>query len=301
MGRDKALLPWRETDLLGHAIARLRAVTPDVVILSGSEPRYGDRGLAVLTDRGDGDGPIAGLDAGLEHAGDRPVLLLAVDLPLVPVALLGWLAESLDGADAVVPVSVRGPEPLSAAYDPACLPAIRARVAAGVRRMTAFWPDVRVREVQATELRRFGDPETMFLNVNEPVDLQRAVTLSALTGTACGLSRRFLGRGGESRGDPRGPARRVIERSSLEQDDGEFEEAVTDAAQGSGVVQAAGTHGLVEPCVVGIVQRGIPRPVVHRVSQSGIARVAHLDDAAAAALLRDGCAATRGPQQGVVS
>ncbi len=185
MGRDKALLPWRETDLLGHAIARLRAVTPDVVILSGSEPRYGDRGLAVLTDRGEGDGPIAGLDAGLEHAGDRPVLLLAVDLPLVPVALLGWLAESLDGADAVVPVSVRGPEPLSAAYAPACLPAIRARVAAGVRSMTAFWPDVRVREVRTAELRplrRPGDDVPQRQQSGGPAEGRRALSRNGGSG-----------------------------------------------------------------------------------------------------------------------
>ena len=50
--------------------------------------------------------------------------------------------------------------------------------------MTSFWPDVRVREVRTAELVRFGDPDTMFLNVNEPEDLQRAVELSAVTGSA---------------------------------------------------------------------------------------------------------------------
>jgi molybdopterin-guanine dinucleotide biosynthesis protein A len=44
MGRDKALVPWAEGDLLGHALARLRAVTGDVRILCGPEPRYRDGG-----------------------------------------------------------------------------------------------------------------------------------------------------------------------------------------------------------------------------------------------------------------
>ena len=182
MGRDKALLPWRDDDLLGHALARLALVAEEVAVLCGPEPRYADRGAPVVTDRDAGDGPVVGLLAGLEHARGRPVVLLAVDLPLVPAALLRRLADALAGGDAVVPVSSGGPEPLCAAYGPACLPAIRARLARGERKMTAFWPDVRVREVLPAELAPFGDPEAMFLNVNEAADLERAVRLSAATG-----------------------------------------------------------------------------------------------------------------------
>jgi molybdopterin-guanine dinucleotide biosynthesis protein A len=177
MGRDKALLPWGSGDLLDHAIARLAAAVPEVAILCGPVARYADRGSPVLLDPETGDGPIAGLEAGLAHAGGRPVLLLAVDLPLVPAALLRALVDALPGHDAVVPRSSRGPEPLSAAYGPACLAAITARLAAGERRMTAFWPDVRVREMGGPELARFGDPEAMFLNVNEEADLARAAAL----------------------------------------------------------------------------------------------------------------------------
>jgi molybdopterin-guanine dinucleotide biosynthesis protein A len=178
MGRDKALLPWPDADLLGHAIARLLSATRDVAVLSGKEVRYADRGRPVLTDHDAGDGPVAGLVSGLEHAGGRAVLLLAVDLPLVPVALLRALVSLLPDADAVVPVSPLGPEPLCAAYGPSCLDAVRARLGRGERKMTAFWPDVRVLRVAPPDLERFGDPETMFLNVNEPGDLERALGLA---------------------------------------------------------------------------------------------------------------------------
>jgi molybdopterin-guanine dinucleotide biosynthesis protein A len=178
MGRDKALLPWAGSDLLGHAIARLAGVASDVVLLCGPARRYAERGLPVLPDRDEDGGPVAGLEAGLAHASGRAVVLLAVDLPLVPAALLRALVDGLDGRDAAVPVTPRGREPLCAAYGPACLGALRARVAAGERKMSAFWPDVRVREVGPAALAAFGDPETMFLNVNEPGDLERAASLS---------------------------------------------------------------------------------------------------------------------------
>ena len=177
LGRDKALVPWAGGDLLDHAVARLAAVVPEVAILCGPSPRYADRGRPVVLDRSGGDGPISGLEAGLAHAAGRPVLLLAVDLPLAPIALLRALVDTLAGLDAVVPASPRGPEPLCASYGPGCLAAIAARLAKGERRMTAFWPDVRVRELRGPELARFGDPEAMFLNVNEEADLARARVL----------------------------------------------------------------------------------------------------------------------------
>ena len=171
MGRDKALLPWGETDLLDHALERLRAVANDVRILCGAERRYLERGLPVEPDLARSVGPLAGVLTGLATAPGRPGLFLAVDLPRVPVGLLRRLAERAEDGDAVVPVSPRGPEPLCAVYGPACFAPIRRRMAAGDFRMTGFWPDVRVLELGVAELAAFGDPADLFLNLNAPTDL----------------------------------------------------------------------------------------------------------------------------------
>jgi molybdopterin-guanine dinucleotide biosynthesis protein A len=171
MGRDKALLPWGGADLLHHAAARLREVTDEVRILCGPATRYLERGLRVHADVVAGAGPLGGVLTGLTAAAARPGLFLAVDLPHVPVALLARLVERVEGWDAVVPVSPRGPEPLCAVYGPACREPIRRRVAAGDLKMTAFWPEVRVLEVGPEELRAFGDLGRMFRNLNEPTDL----------------------------------------------------------------------------------------------------------------------------------
>ena len=171
MGRDKALLPWGETDLLGHALARLREVARDVRILCGAETRYLERGVPVETDPVRGAGPLAGVLAGLTAAPGRPGLFLAVDLPQVPVGLLRRLVERAEDGDAVVPVSPRGPEPLCAVYGPGCLEPIRRRIAAGDSKMTAFWPAVRVIELGTAELAAFGDPGDLFRNLNTPADL----------------------------------------------------------------------------------------------------------------------------------
>ncbi len=174
MGRDKALLGWADTDLLGHALARLAAVTGDVRILAGSRPRYLDRGLPVHLDPRPGEGPLGGLLAALEAIDGRIGLLLAVDLPFVPIALLSRLLDAAHEADAVVPLSTRGPEPLCAAYGAACLPAIRACVRRGDLRMTSFWPEIRLRTLGADALADLGDPDALFRNLNTPEDYTRA-------------------------------------------------------------------------------------------------------------------------------
>ena len=195
MGSDKALLPWSASDLLDHALVRLRAVTPDVRILSGPELRYPDRGVPVLRDLVPDAGSLGGVLAGLEALAQRGAgggagggaasdagLFLGIDLPFVTVSLLARLAALAEGFDAVVPVSPGGPEPLAALYRPACLPPIRRRMAEGRFEMTAFWPEVRVRTVEGDELRALGDPMRLFRNLNTRADYEHARAEAAAAG-----------------------------------------------------------------------------------------------------------------------
>jgi molybdenum cofactor guanylyltransferase len=170
MGRDKALLPWRDGTLLDHALARLRQVTPDVRILSGPSRRYADRGASVHTDVVAGLGPLGGLLTALETSTAEHALVLAVDLPQVPVALLSFLVASAPGHDVSVPVTARGAEPLCAVYARTCLAPIREGVARGELRMTSFWTGLRVRTIGEAELARWGAVEELFVNVNAPED-----------------------------------------------------------------------------------------------------------------------------------
>lgn len=173
MGRDKALLPWDKATLLDHTLARLREVCPEVRILCGPEPRYADRGVPLDVDDVLEAGALGGVLRGLRRLEDGAAgVFLAVDLPLVPAALLAHLIERSQGVDAVVPISPSGPEPLCAVYRESCLQAIERRIAAGEPKMTSFWPDVLVREIPVAELATFGDPAAIFRNVNSPEDYE---------------------------------------------------------------------------------------------------------------------------------
>ena len=175
MGRDKAVLPWGTATLLDHAIARLRAVCHEVRVLSGGERRYADRGLPVDVDGVADGGPLAGLASALSVAAPRAVLLLGVDMPFVTVPLLARIRDALAGADAAIPVLAAGAEPLCAAYGPACGAAVADALAAGERKMTSFWPRVRVRRLDEDDLAPLGPSAPLFRNLNDPADYDAAL------------------------------------------------------------------------------------------------------------------------------
>ncbi|MBL8960688.1 MAG: molybdenum cofactor guanylyltransferase, partial [Gemmatimonadetes bacterium] len=120
-------------------------------------------------------GSLGGIHAALVHAA-TPVLVVAWDMPFVPVSLARQLRAAGEGADAVLPESGsrRGVEPLCAWYGPACIPAIEQRLAEGDRRVIGFLDLVRVVRMAAEEVAQHGDPEHIFSNVNTPEELQLA-------------------------------------------------------------------------------------------------------------------------------
>lgn len=174
MGRDKARLAWGTGSLLEHAARRVLGACGNVEILCGPERRYEDLGFPVRVDVVRDAGPLGGLLTALETGDD--VLLLGVDLPAVPEALLGRLVELRAEADIIAPVLPSGPEPLCAVYAGGCRAAVAQAVERADLRMRGFWKGLRVRELREPELSAFGDPRALFRNVNTPEDYAGAST-----------------------------------------------------------------------------------------------------------------------------
>ncbi len=67
--------------------------------------------------------------------------------------------------------------PLCAVYSPACREPIERAFARGDLRMISFHDSVRVGTLSLDRVRAVGDPGTLFFNVNDAADLERAETL----------------------------------------------------------------------------------------------------------------------------
>ncbi len=128
-----------------------------------------------------GAGPLGGIAAALAWAQeqDRPgAVCVACDLPFVAAGLLRHLATRgvRSGVRALVPAGGGrwGVEPLCAYYSCAALSAVRRRARSGDLQLGALLAELGAHIVPASIVRRYGDPEMTFLNVNTPADRRRA-------------------------------------------------------------------------------------------------------------------------------
>ncbi len=193
MGQSKALLPLPPNNqpLLQALVERLRVLSPQHTLIIANDPTFRQQvdlgnDITWLTDAYPAAGPLGGLATALATCADWAIFV-ACDMPLLNPALFTYfctLAAESDASgaerwDAIVPVIGNYPEALHSLYHRRCLPAIAARLAAGERRATCFFPDVRVRYVNEEELRRIDRELHSFLNANTPAEWVQALALLA--------------------------------------------------------------------------------------------------------------------------
>ena len=181
-GTPKGLLTVGDRRILDRVVDAVQAVTGERPLLIANAPDAASwrPDLETLPDVRPGLGTLGGIYTAVT-ASAGPVLCVAWDMPFVPEGLLRLLRDRMgpDTYDAVLPESSgrRGLEPLCAVYGPACAPAIARRLDQGDLMAISFHADVRVGIVPLAEVRRFGDPDELFFNVNTPDDLARAEAL----------------------------------------------------------------------------------------------------------------------------
>ena len=135
MGQDKAALDYHGESLLRHQAYKLRRLgIEDLVIAGGGISLPGAR---TVQDRFPGRGPLGGLHAALECVQNPSALVLPVDTPLVPEALLLELLAAHQGG-VTVAAAFDNIEPLIGVYDKALVPLCRELLESGrcsVRRL----------------------------------------------------------------------------------------------------------------------------------------------------------------------
>ena len=161
LGGAKATAVLEGRPLAAHAVAALRAVVDEVVVVAKPGTALPDLGVPVWFDEDEGFHPRHGLVATLRGAAGAPVLVLAVDLPRVTPDDLHRLLGA--GGTAVARGGGRL-QPLCARYAPSALAVLEAAPAgealtATVRRLDPVEVDV---------------PGSSLTNVNTPGDLLNA-------------------------------------------------------------------------------------------------------------------------------
>ena len=111
------------------------------------------------------------LAAILKHIEGEAAFILGVDLPFVDERIIQRLLRSFAGnpeAEAMIPVTPRGPEPLCAVYTRRLFPRIEASLSAGEHRLQSLFETGRILRVP------FEDTAP-FANLNRPEEYEKAM------------------------------------------------------------------------------------------------------------------------------
>ncbi len=180
MGSPKAALPWGSGTLLAHVCALVAEAVdgPLVVVRAPGQELPGlAAGILVAEDAPEGDGPLAGILAGLTAVGGQAdaAYVSAVDMPSLLPSFVRRVLQGLDDAtDVVLPEAHGHRHPLAAAYRTAVAGQLAAIVAAGGLKPAELYAVVRTRVVGpewllADAVLRAEDPALDSLtNVNDP-------------------------------------------------------------------------------------------------------------------------------------
>jgi molybdopterin-guanine dinucleotide biosynthesis protein A len=167
MQRDKAAIEYRPGETQLDAAMKLLAPRVARAFVSVRADQAGDAARSRhprIVDRGDVEGPIAGIRAALDEHPGAAWLVLACDLPFLDARTLDALIAGRDVAgDATAFRSSHDglPEPLCAIYEPASVAAIDAHIASGRNCPRKFLLQARTRLLDQPNPRALDNVNTL--------------------------------------------------------------------------------------------------------------------------------------------
>jgi len=174
MGADKAFVALEGRTLLARALDLARSVTHDVRIVGGAA-KFAVF-APVVEDVFPGCGPLGGIHAALKASQAELNLILAVDMPFVPPALLPFLLTRARNSSAMVtvPRAFGGWQPLCGVYRRVFADVAERALLAGGYKIDALFGEGRTHAVGEDELEAAGFSASVFRNLNTKEELEAA-------------------------------------------------------------------------------------------------------------------------------
>lgn len=173
MGFDKAFAEIGGRPILKIQLALLRKLFDRVIIVTNTPQRYKFKGVKVIGDTFVKCGPLAGIHSALCASDSFYNFVVACDMPFLNPGLIKYMVSKAPGFDAVVPRLKNGYEALFAIYSKDCKSVIYQSIISSELKVSKIFKKIRLNQVSEAQVRRFGDPRTMFANINSAEDLCR--------------------------------------------------------------------------------------------------------------------------------
>ncbi len=177
MGEDKALKPFLGRALIQRVIDRLTPIADELIVTTNRPDEYTFLNVRLVSDLKPGRGALGGLYIAIASATSPLVAVAACDMPFASRIFFEGARRLMvkEDTDVVIAKTDEGYEPFHALYRrETCLPAIESAIEADQWKVIAWFPRVRVRELNAQEIKEFDPSGLCFWNLNTPEEFLEA-------------------------------------------------------------------------------------------------------------------------------
>ncbi|MEA2101317.1 MAG: molybdenum cofactor guanylyltransferase [Thermodesulfobacteriota bacterium] len=179
-GRDKVIEPFQESTLVGHVTKSISPLFKKIILVGHKREALGD--IQVVEDIMPGLGPLGGIYSALCAIKTRYCFVFAADMPRLNPAFIKYMITRAKNAEIIIPGWSRGREPLHAIYSQELIPKIRTLLKKNSLQIFSLLKESDTLFIGENTIRRFGDPERIFANINTLHDI------SGLTGNTIAAS-----------------------------------------------------------------------------------------------------------------
>jgi molybdopterin-guanine dinucleotide biosynthesis protein A len=179
-GRDKALVEIDGMAMLLRMRMLLSSVAQPVNVIA-PPLRYAALGIASMSDRWEGQGPLAGIITALLASRENAKaaewnLIVGCDMPFLTREWLSYLVERslVSAAEVVAPRSAQGLEPLCACWRTSAAAKLQSVFGGGVRKITEAMKSLEMEVVDEADWKRFDTAGRLFWNMNTTADFDEA-------------------------------------------------------------------------------------------------------------------------------
>jgi molybdenum cofactor guanylyltransferase len=176
MGTNKALLKINEKTNIERIADTLKVSFNDIILVTNQPEDYQFLGLKMVQDFYPGQGPLAGVHAGLFASAFEKNFVVACDMPFVSVGLAEVLIQNSGDYDAVVPVINGVQHPLFSVFHKRVNGAVAHSIETGRLRMKHLLDTLNVLYVTEKDLQAYSsiDLDRVFFNMNHPDEYEDA-------------------------------------------------------------------------------------------------------------------------------
>lgn len=174
-GRNKALLEVNGRRMVESVVDVFQFFFDEILIVTNTPRQYLRYDVTLVSDIFSARSSLTGIHAGLFYANNPYILVAPCDTPFIRKQMIRLILSKIKPeADAVMPETPSGTEPLLAAYAASALPVVERALHQEKFKIKQVFKKMRVVKISKERVLE-TDPELKsFININTAADLDRA-------------------------------------------------------------------------------------------------------------------------------